>query len=546
MSSRRLIVAASACGVAASLVLVPGTNALASSANNPHGILQPGHLVLSHTRYTVPANAITPGVTVLPGCVLNAKPADPNCTAVADAGYPEVFNNEAFDGSFGITTPIYLDTITPSGNTTGTLPVPTDTNGDHLVTSFPSKSELALNLSTAGDALTFMGYVAPVGALDVSNSNTPGVVDPTNPVHNNDYRAIGEIKPDGSMSFTETNAYSGNNGRAAILADSNGLNEFFMSGNAGNGGKPQPGGVVAGAGAQMTTPSTLSEAQQTAAGVGLPTPAGSFSITELPIYTTPDKIGKDTNFRGLTIHNNVVYLTKGSGGNGIDTVYYIDTTGSCHDGQGIPDANAPLPASPLAYNINTVNKTGVQPFNICVLKGFPTVLAGNTTNYPFGLWFANDTTLYVADEGDGTPTYDPATNTYTDAAGQTNAGLEKWVLANGTWSLAYTIQDGLNLGTPYSVTGYPTGDNAATGLPWAPATDGLRNITGEVNGDGTVTIWGITSTVSGATDEGADPNRLVRVTDPLAATSPAGDTFKTLRTATSGEALRGILYVPGS
>ena len=72
---------------------------------------------------------------------------------------------------------------------------------------------------------------------------------------------------------------------------------------------------------------------------------------------------------------------------------------------------------------------------------------------------------------------------------------------------------------PYTVPGYPTGDNAATGLPWAPATDGLRNITGRVNRDGTVTIWAITSTVSGGGDQGADPNKLVAITDKLAATT---------------------------
>ena len=33
-----------------------------------------------------------------------------------------------------------------------------------MVTSFSSKSELALNLSTDGRYVTFMGYVAPVGA----------------------------------------------------------------------------------------------------------------------------------------------------------------------------------------------------------------------------------------------------------------------------------------------------------------------------------------------------------------------------------------------
>ncbi|HZP14545.1 MAG TPA: hypothetical protein VFA96_01890, partial [Nocardioides sp.] len=151
-----------------------------------------------------------------------------------------------------------------------------------------------------------------------------------------------------------------------------------------------------------------------------------------------------------------------------------------------------------------------------------------------------------ADEGSGSNTWNAATGTFTDAAASTTAGLQKWVLQNGSWNLAYTIRDGLGLGTPYDVAGYPTGDNAATGLPWAPATDGLRNISGRVNADGTVTVWGITSTVSGATDEGADPNRLVTVSDALSATSAAGDTFTTLRTAASGEALRGIAYVSGN
>ena len=45
---------------------------------------------------------------------------------------------------------------------------------------------------------------------------------------------------------------------------------------------------------------------------------------------------------------------------------------------------------------------------MCVLKGFPTALAANATDasdYPFGIWFANPTTLYVADEGAGDNTY---------------------------------------------------------------------------------------------------------------------------------------------
>jgi hypothetical protein len=534
----RLTLVAAAGSVLSGLLLIPGTAATAepvpqAAPAGHNGVLLPGHLVLSRTVYTAGKDSIVPGVTELPaGCTTNCV------TAVADGGYPEVFNNESVDASFGVSSPILLDTLTPSGHTMGTLTVPTDVNGDHLVTSFPSKSELGLNLSTAGDALTFMGYVAPVDAPDVSNSNTPGVVDPTNPVGTSFYRAVAELRPNGTLGFTESNAYSGNNGRAAILDSAD--NELFMSGNAGNGGNPQPVGVIAGAGSQMTTPSTLPESLQQ---VGQPTPAGGFSITQLG--DKADKIGKDTNFRGLTIHDNVVYLTKGSGGNGVNTVYFIDTTGkACPTGVGLPVPGAPLPTKALSYNPATLQSTGL-PQNMCILKGFPTALK-STTSFPFGVWFANDTTMYVADEGDGSNTYDAATGAYTVAAAEAGAGLQKWVLRDGSWTLAYTIQQGLDLGTPYAVPGYPTGVNAATGLPWAPATDGLRNITGKVDADGTVTLWGVTSTVSGATDEGADPNRLVRVTDDLNATSAAGDTFRTLRTADSGEALRGIAYVPGN
>ena len=65
-------------------------------------------------------------------------------------------------------------------------------------------------------------------------------------------------------------------------------------------------------------------------------------------------------------------------------------------------------------------------------------------------------------------------------------------------------------------------------MPWAPATDGLRNITGIVNGDGTATIYAITSTVSGNGDQGADPNKLVAITDQLSATSlPPNESFTT-------------------
>ncbi len=530
--TRRLL-AGAGCALAMCVAAAPAQADRWDHGHRGSGLI-PGNLLLSTSDY-VPAN-ITAGVTELPpGCTGSA------CTpANADGTYPYVFNNDQVDGSFGVTSPIFLDELTPWGQEWGRIAVP----ARDMVTSFSSKSELALNLSTNGQDITFMGYRAPVAGIDVSNSNTPGVIDPTNPVTSAYYRAVADLGRGGRFdSFTLTNAYSGNNGRAAIL--NNAANAIYTVGNAGNGSNPQPDGVILGAGTQILSRSFVPEWFQSP---GAPTPVGSFNVTQLG--DKADKTGKDTNFRGLTISNNVLYYTKGSGSNGINTVYFVDTTGkACPNGVGLPQPGAKLPTSPIAYNPALLQADGVTPYNMCILRGFPTGLAKTATvGFPFGLWFANPTTLYVADEGDGTATFSTTTGTYTDAAAQTTAGLQKWVFNStaGEWQLACTLQSGLDLGQPYTVRGYPTGTNSVTGLPWSPATDGLRNITGQVNRNGTATIWGITSTVSGSGDQGADPNKLVAITDRLSATTPAGETFQTLRTARFGEVLRGVSLTPGA
>ena len=106
---------------------------------------------------------------------------------------------------------------------------------------------------------------------------------------------------------------------------------IYTAGNAGNGANPQPDGVIIGAGAQILSRSF-------AARVGSRPRARrprSAASTSRSSGDKADKVGKDTNFRGLTIFNNVVYYTKGSGGNGVNTVYFIDTTGTaCPNGVG--------------------------------------------------------------------------------------------------------------------------------------------------------------------------------------------------------------------
>jgi hypothetical protein len=577
---RARLIAGVALLAAPAVLLAPSSSAFAGGYGNGHNqgryrtVLQPGQLLVSLSAWQENAD-ITSGNTQLPpGCSTATGAPNPCATAVAGGDYPYTFNNDAVDGSFGITEPIVLEALNPwSHRVTTFLVVPnsTRTNGDQMVTSFSSKSELALDQSTNGNDVTFMGYVAPVAAIDVSNSNTPGAVDPTNSGTTTPYyRAVAVLNRFGRFQFTETNAYSGNNGRAAILNNSD--DSFYASGNAGNGGNPEPEGVVEGAGSQILSPAWLPESAQ---NPGAPTPLGNFNILQIPTNTKADKSAKDNNFRGLTVSDGVVYMTKGSGGNGIDTVYFLDTGGSaCPAGVGLPSSGSSLPSASSwvspTFSTNdtalglTAKNPGLTPTNVCVLSGFPTDLAKNATDsslYPFGIWFANPDTLYVADEGAGDATYDPATNSYTAAAASTTAGLQKWVFDGTQWNLAYTIQTGLDLGAPYHVANgpkgqvYPTGENSYVNSSgqtvdlgiWAPANDGLRNLTGRVNPNGTVTIWATTSSVSGGGDQGADPNSLVTVTDGLGATTqPAWEHFKTVIGPKWGQVVRGVSFTPGT
>lgn len=540
--SSLLVVAVTAAGLvttaAAGLPAAAGPATPAARGGPGGSFFRPGNLLLSTSVYDDRAATVVAGKTVLPpGC-------KSDCAVATDNGsYPQVWNNSLVDGNFGITSKIVLDQLTPSGRLVNALTVPGDRAGkDRLVTSFSSKSELSLHLSTDGRDVTFMGYAAPVDALDVSNSNAPGVVDPTNPVSGTYYRVVADVDAHGRIGLTDTNAYSGDNGRAAIRNNSRGTDVLYLAGNAGNGDDPQPDGVIIAAGAQIATPASRPQAAQ---HPGPPTPVGSFNVTQLG--DPQDKIGKDTNFANLTVFHNVLYYTKGSGSNGVNTVYFLDSTGrACPKGVGVPSPRASLPTKPLRYDPAQLQTAGLQPTNMCILRGFPTGL-GNESFAPSGFWFADPNTLYVADAGNGDDTYSVATGTYTDAAAQTGAGLQKWVRRGGDWALAYVLRNGLSLGAPYPVRGYPTGTNPSTGLPWSPASDGLRGITGRVNADGTTTIWAVTSTVSGNADPGADPNRLVAVTDRPHATVPAANSrFTTVRTAKYRQVLRGVSFTPGT
>ena len=136
--------------------------------------------------------------------------------------FPTIFTDPAVTGIQG---KIFLDEVLPEP---GLWPLRTIALTG-ITTSFSSKSEGALMLSQDGRFLTYMGYQGPVGANGVSNSETPGATLTTNtaPTFN---REVALIAADGSYTLTpETNAYSGDNPRAAVTADGK---EFYMAGNA--------------------------------------------------------------------------------------------------------------------------------------------------------------------------------------------------------------------------------------------------------------------------------------------------------------------------
>ncbi len=100
----------------------------------------PNNLVVSRSMYTGTASTVSIGEILPPICGSQATCA---AGATNNGSYPaigstnNVWNNVAADANFGVTSPIFLDQITPAGALVNTLSVPT--NGpDQMVTSFSS------------------------------------------------------------------------------------------------------------------------------------------------------------------------------------------------------------------------------------------------------------------------------------------------------------------------------------------------------------------------------------------------------------------------
>ncbi len=502
----RVIATTLAAGIGMLCIAAIGPIARADDGRGDDSLLRPDTLIISSSSYDRSRGAVaslTIGTT-LPNSATATTPA------IAHNDYLNVWNNETVDASFGVTSEITLSDVDPfSGRRFSTIRVPTD----QVVTSFPSKSELGLHLTqdNRGSHLVFVAYAGPnVGALDASNSDAAPGQDPTNPVtfaFGSNYffhRTIVSLDDDGRLAFTPTINYGGNNGRSALLA-SNGL--YYTVGNSNN-GNAATFGAANGTDPDVTETTGLEVIKPIngrTASVSIP---ANDSAEVDPLVQYPlgkkgalDKPGKDNNYRGVTEFGGALYFTKGSGSNGMDTVYTV--------------SSLPTLANAAAATIS-------------VVPGFPTDSARATGGdyTPFAVFFANATTMYVTDEGSG-----DSTDT------SSHAGLEKWSLVNGTWQMDYVLTQGLIGTVDTDLFGYDGQYPDVT-------TIGLRNLTGVVSADGNVTLWATTSTLSTSGDNGADPNKVVRITDQVSATTlPGMETFQTVTGPTYGTVYRGVAFV---
>ena len=499
------------------------------------GLLCGSAMLASGVGLTASADQISPGTLVVSRIqYVAATPApDP---------FPQIFTDPSVSGVQGNIFLDYYKTI-PDAPLLSTLPLTAAAvkPGQPIITtSFSSKSEGALHLSLDGHYLTYMGYNGAAGLIGVSNSETTNpnaqITGAPGPFYD---RAVALIKYDRTVAVTKEDfAYSGDNPRGAITLDGK---EFYMAGNADsttNNTNPTTGPGLT-IGARLGLPGSLNSIQ-----------LGTYIANDRPDESAKQHI-KDSNWRGIEIFANAdgvqnLYVSKGSGGNGDDGIFQV--------------LNGSFPNATLTQVVNGTGAgvpTGGTNNTIVQLLGNQATnpnTNGPSPLTPFGFFFANPTTLYVADESN-------STITLTNASGQSEAdlvsdplaGLQKWVLVPGSspfWQLVYVLQDGLQINKPQKISGYPV----------PTFTTGLRNLTGRVNGDGTVTIYAITAQTSTISGGEPDPTKLVAVTDVITATQlPAGDDrdygqwsdyqgtlehFVTLQQSRSGEVFRGVAFAP--
>lgn len=411
--------------------------------------------------------------------------------------------------------PITLQQFTLGNNGTtataaGSLVLPQTTVGANSAISgeYGSASEGILQRSVDGQYLTIAGYGVNANTFNSAPSTTYGTsalgqttsltaAQQTGTPVTTVPRVIALIGANGSVDTTTalTGVFNQNNPRSVATVDGS---SFYISGQGASKTDPTQGVFLASRGA--TTATAIDNSTDTRVVSIANTGSGN------QLY-----VSRDYNPPGGGAQNftNVSSLTNGSGG--------LPTSSS-----GLVTTHITPPASPLSSggNNGSINLTAD------LANGVNNSRIGSFVYLsPEQYFFANSTTLYVADSGQ-------PKNGNANKAALGEGGLQKWSLVNGNWVLDYDLVNGLNL---------VNNANANSSNPTAPGVTGLLGLTGVVVGDQVelfATSYGLNE---------LSPSYLYEITDTLDFTSigqAGNEQFNTLLAADPGESIRGVSFAP--
>lgn len=272
----------------------------------------------------------------------------------------------------------------------------------------------------------------------------------------------------------------------------------------------------------------------------------------------------NADFRSVVSTDGTKFWTFGTGSSsGVSGARYVASVGVSTSTQ--------LSSTPTNVRIGRIfdgqlyetNATGANIGVNSIGTGLPTAGGQATTlvvptaggSSPYGFWFKDSTTVYVADDrassgGGGIQKWinkadgDYNGNLEVDAAdyaiwreqnGQSGIGLaadgdgsgtvdvadyDYWIERFGNssngWTLAYTLNTGLQ------------------------STDGIRGLDGTIEGDNVV-LYATTGTAGFGSNQPLFANSLVKITD-----TGASSAFSTLATSGANKIFRGVVYVPPS
>jgi hypothetical protein len=388
-----------------------------------------------------------------------------------------VYGDGEGDGVYGDNqaSPIVLEEVTTAGAAVAELDLPETTTTVGGVTEseisgeYGSSSEGTLQLAANGQSLVIMGYGVNddvFNSASLSTYGTAALAQTTSILNNGTYTAVPRVVAD--IGYTGTvdtstavyNVFNTNNPRSVTTADGT---TFYISGQ----------------------------------GVKGDTTQGVFTVQDGS--STATAIDTATDTRTVEIYDNTLYVSQdskqpsGGGTSNISSLGTLPVTGTTTP-TVLPGISQTITLQAGQGNTLNSGDTG-------------TVIHLSPENF----FFANSTTLYVADGG------------APKEGGIGVGGLQKWSLVGGTWTLDYTLSAGLNLVANSGTAG----------------TTGLIGLTGVVNGD-TVTLYATNATIGDL-----DPTYLYGITDSLTATTlPADESFTALMTAAPDTNIRGVAFAP--